>query len=298
MEEKYTLAQWLNNELTEAELTAFKASAAFEQYEKIRKFSEKLKTPYFDADTVLETILKSKKSSPKVVPLYKKWLPRVAALLVLGLGVAFALQNFVPQKQVAQNGTKTTFALPDHSEVVLNSGSEITYKNWNWYSNRNLKLQGEAYFKVAHGQKFQVQTHLGCVTVVGTQFNVKARKNRFEISCFEGRVRVNYSSTQLVLTHGQSVVFENGLQTNTAIIDAKPDWLTNRIAFEKAPLKIVLEEIERQYNVTIHVGNTPKELFSGKIPTDNLDTALRIISTTYQLKPKKTTNNILFLEEK
>jgi transmembrane sensor len=298
MEENYTLAKWLNNELSETELATFMATPEYAQYEKIRNYSAQLKAPDFDEDKILGNILKSEKKAPKVIPLYKKWLPRVAAILVLGLGIAFALQNFVTQTQIAENGAKTTFSLPDNSQVVLNSSSQIEYKKWNWDNHRNLELQGEAYFKVAHGRKFQVETNLGKVTVLGTQFNVKARKNRFDVTCFEGRVKVNYNTVQLVLTHGQSVTFENGKQTNINTNSSKPEWLENKIAFEKEELQNVLDEIQRQYNVTIDLKNPQKELFTGQIPTDDLEMALQIITKTYGLNSKKIANNKLLLEEK
>jgi transmembrane sensor len=298
MEESYTLAKWLNNELSDAELATFMASDEYEQYEKIRKYSAQLKVAEFDEDKVLKTILKSEKTVPKVMLLYKKWLPRIAAILVLGLGIAFALQNFVKQTQIAENGAKTNFSLPDDSQVVLNAGSQIDYKKWNWDNHRNLELQGEAYFKVAHGRKFQVTTPLGKVTVLGTRFNVKARKNRFDVTCFEGSVKVNYNTFELVLTHGQSVTFENGKQTNINTNSSKPEWLENKIAFEKEELQNVLDEIQRQYNVTIDLKNPQKELFTGQIPTDDLEMALQIITKTYGLNSKKIANNKLLLEEK
>jgi transmembrane sensor len=298
MEESYTLAKWLNNELSDAELATFMASDEYEQYEKIRKYSAQLKVAQFDEDKVLKTILKSEKTVPKVMLLYKKWLPRIAAILVLGLGIAFALQNFVKQTQIAENGAKTNFSLPDDSQVVLNAGSQIDYKKWNWDNHRNLELQGEAYFKVAHGRKFQVTTPLGKVTVLGTRFNVKARKNRFDVTCFEGSVKVNYNTFELVLAHGQSVTFENGKQTNTNVNMHKPEWLKNKISFKKEQFQTVLDEIQRQYNVTINLKNPQKELFTGQIPTNNLEVTLQIITKTYGLNSKKIANNKLFLEEK
>jgi ferric-dicitrate binding protein FerR (iron transport regulator) len=296
MEKNYILAKWLNNDLTKDELAEFMASPDFEKYEKIKKYTAQLKVAPFDEDAVLKTIISHKKATPKVIPLYKNWLFKVAAVIVVALGITFTVQNFSTETQYALNGKKITFSLPDNSEVVLNSGSEIKYKKRNWDNHRNLKLQGEAYFKVAKGQRFEVETNLGNVAVLGTQFNVKARKNRFDVTCFEGRVKVNYKNKEIILTHGQSVIFENGNQITTTIDVAKPDWLLNRIAFNKEDLRTILDEIQRQYNITIDVqAKYPDSLFTGKIPTDNLDVALQIIATTYNLEPKKVgTNKIIF----
>jgi ferric-dicitrate binding protein FerR (iron transport regulator) len=299
MEENYILTKWLNNELTEAELADFKANPDFYNYEKIKKYSAQLKVADFDETKALENVLSHKKTTPKVIPLYKNWMFRVAAVLVIALGITFTAQNFSTETQYASNGKRTTFSLPDNSQVVLNAGSEIEYKKWNWDNHRNLELTGEAYFKVAKGKKFEVKTDLGNVAVLGTQFNVKARKNRFDITCFEGRVKVNYKDKEIILTHGQSVTFENGNQINTTSTSLKPDWLENKIAFTHEKLSTILEEIQRQYNIEIKVKTSLRsELFTGKIPTDNLDIALQIIGTTYNLEPKKIDKNKIIFEEK
>jgi len=112
-------------------------------------------------------------------------------------------------------------------------------------------------------------------------------------------VKVNYKDKEIILTHGQSVTFENGTQINESSTSSKPEWLENRIAFTKENLPNILDEIQRQYNVTISVktGYTD-ELFTGKIPTDNLDIALQIIGTTYNLEPKKIDKNKIIFEKK
>jgi ferric-dicitrate binding protein FerR (iron transport regulator) len=299
MDENYILSKWLNNELTDSELADFKASDNYAIYEKIKNYSSQLEVAEFDEDKILANILKQEKKTPKVIPLYKKWLVQIAAIFILGLAITYVIQNFVPQTQYAQNGKIITFSLPDNSEVVLNSGSEIEYKKWNWNIHRRIELQGEAYFRVAKGRRFEVQTNLGKVAVLGTKFNVKARKNRFDVTCFEGRVRVNYKDKQIILTHGQSVTFENGKQLNTIINTSKPEWLENKIAFNKENLHNLLEEIQRQYNVIIELKAThTNALFTGKIPTNNIDVALQIIATTYNLEFNKTEKNKIIFEEK
>lgn len=299
MEKNYILTKWLNDELTEAELTEFKADPDFEKYEKIKNYSAQLKVADFNEAKVLENILSHEKAATKVIPIYKNWIFRVAAILVLALGIAFSVQNFSRETQYASNGARTTFSLPDNSKVVLNSGSEIEYKKWNWDNHRNLELEGEAYFRVAKGKKFEVKTNLGKVTVLGTQFNVKARKNRFDITCFEGRVKVNYKDKEIILTPGKSVAFENGKQLNLLVDTQKPEWLENKIAFNKENLRNILDEIQRQYNTNIEVkADYSNELFTGKIPLDNLDVALQIIGTTYHLEPNKISSKKIIFEGK
>jgi len=299
MKKNRLLAKWLNNDLSPDELAEFEASPDFEKYQKIKMYTDHLEVADLDENAMLSNILSQKKQTPKVVPLYKKWAFRAAAIFVLALGITFALKYLVPQTQKADFGERTTFSLPDNSEVVLNSGSEIRYKKWNWDNKRHLELQGEAYFRVAKGRRFEVHTNLGKVTVLGTQFNVKARKNRFDVVCYEGRVKVNYANTQILLTHGQSVSFENGKQVKRSVVSLQPEWMNNQICFYKENIKSLLDEIQRQYNIKIelHTKDTTA-LFTGKLPTKDLDVALQIISTTYHLEAKKTSNNTIIFDEK
>jgi transmembrane sensor len=286
MEENYKLAKWLNDEMTKEELVEFQSTPEFATYQKIKDFSNTLKVSEFDDSAILTKVLASKKEKPKVISLSRKqYFMRIAAVLVVGLGLTFITLTQIPNKQLAENGKRTQFLLPDQSEVVLNSGSKIEYKKWNWNNNRNLNLEGEAYFHVAKGKKFEVKTKLGNVIVVGTQFNVKTRKNRFEVTCFEGKVKVNYKNTQLLLTAGQSVFFENDKQVNDITNNLEPEWMSNTIAFKNEKIQNIFDEIERQYNVTITLkSEKPTALFTGKLPLNNLNTAIQIISTTYDLK--------------
>jgi transmembrane sensor len=299
MEENYKLAKWINDEMTEAELTEFQAQPDYHLYEKIRNYSAELQPQGFNEDGMLHTILSSEKATPKVVPLYRNWMFRVAAILVLGIGMFFTYQNASTASYSAENGEETTFTLPDDSEVVLNSGSEIDFKKWNWDDNRNLNLSGEAYFKVAKGKKFQVNTNLGKVSVLGTQFNVKARNNRFDVTCYEGRVQVNYNDQEVILTQGQTVSFANNSKIiSQTVSDSKPLWTVEQIAFEKETLSAIIEEIQRTYNITIETKNTASsQLFTGKIPADNIDVALQIIASSYHLKISNSNPTAYTMEE-
>lgn len=299
MKENRLLAKWLNDDLSPDELAEFEASPDFEKYQKIKNYTSHLQVDDLDENAMLSNILSQKKATPKVVPLYKKWMFRAAAIFVLAIGITLVMKFFVPQTQTADFGEKTTFSLPDHSEVVLNSGSEINYKKWNWDNNRHLELKGEAYFRVAKGRRFEVQTNLGKVTVLGTQFNVKARKNRFDVVCYEGRVKVNYANTQILLTHGQSVRFENGKQVKMNVNSLKPEWIDDQICFTKENIRTLLDEVERQYNIKIELNSKDTiSLFTGKLPAKDLDTALQIISTTYHLEAKKVSENKIIFDEK
>lgn len=298
MEENYPLAKWLSGEMTEAELKEFEAQPDFAIYEKIKKHSSALEAPAFNEAKVLSNILNTPKKAVKTISLTQHWLFRVAAVVVIGLGLFLSFKNFAAATEYAENGNQKNFFLPDNSEVVLNSGSEIQYKKWNWDSNRTLNLEGEAYFKVAKGKKFEVNTALGKVTVLGTQFNVKQREKRFDVTCYEGRVQVNYNQTQIVITKGMSVSFEDGkMMTLPESTTPNPEWLSHELAFYQEDLKDIVSELERHFNITLELKNpNNNQLFTGIIPAKDISVSLEILASTYHLKPIKVDTNKYILE--
>jgi ferric-dicitrate binding protein FerR (iron transport regulator) len=101
--------------------------------------------------------------------------------------------------QYATNrGEQQKITLPDGSVVFLNERSTLAYTdNWSKGADREVQLQGEAYFqveeKVYSGQKvkFMVVTRDVTVEVVGTEFNVNDRKQGTRVFLNEGRVRLS-----------------------------------------------------------------------------------------------------------
>ncbi|MBK8599780.1 MAG: FecR family protein [Flavobacterium sp.] len=298
MEDNYKLAKWLAGELSEAELRTFEKSPEFKTYEKIAHYSSQLAPPSFDENSLYQNVISGRKKTTRVVSLHQTWWFRVAAVFLIFLGLTYFYTTSIAITESAENGEFNVFNLPDDSQVVLNAGSEIDYNKWNWDNHRQLQLSGEAYFKVAKGKKFEVQTNLGTVTVLGTQFNVKARKNRFDVTCYEGRVKVNYDKQQLVITKGQRVSFKDGIlleSPNTIVL--KPEWTSQELAFVNENLSAILEEMERQYDCTfVYADINNSQLFTGTIPANNVDQALQVLATVYHLKFKKTSNNTITLE--
>ncbi|MBP8156911.1 MAG: FecR family protein [Flavobacterium sp.] len=298
MEENYKLAKWLNEEMSDAELKEFQAQPDFAIYEKIKKHSAALETPSFDEQKMWSEIIAAPKKKVKTITLSQHWIFRVAAILVIGLGVFFTFKNFASVTEYSQNGNQKNFLLPDNSEVVLNSGSEIQYKKWNWDNERTLSLHGEAFFKVAKGKKFEVNTSLGKVTVLGTQFNVKQRDNRFDVTCYEGKVKITYNQTEVIITKGMSVAIEDGKAlTVPENNEQQPEWLSNELVFYQEDLKSIISELERHFNVTLSLKDSnTTQLFTGTIPAKNIEVSLEILATTYHLKPTKVSKNKYILE--
>lgn len=221
-------------------------------------------------------------AKPQLVvrPLWIRLWP-VAAAAVIALLIWFALPAGT-QKIVAEAGQQETLQLPEESHVVLNAGSKLVYGKRTFARDRSLKLDGEAFFRVKPGSTFTVQTAYGNVTVLGTSFNVYARDGKLEVECFTGKVRVEASSGKTdVIEPGQLVVAEDGkLTRSTFAADAgKPEWTDGRFRFADSPMRDVIAELERQYDVRVDYAPAIGELtYTGLFERGDLDTALQLIT--------------------
>lgn len=285
MENDNHLAAWLNNELPEAELNRLRQEEDYVILEKIKLYSAALQVSDFDSATFYQNLVE-KRSQSKVRPLFWKKVMQIAAVVSMFLGIGSAYLLIQEEHQIARNGSNVAFNLPDNSKVVLHSGSEITYSDNEWDTHRKLNLIGEAYFKVAKGKKFEVITREGVVTVLGTQFNVKARNNRIDVTCYEGKVNVQHQQKKVLITKGHTVALaNNNLIINHTTQALHPSWISKELQFEKVHPQEVLEELIRHYNINVNEIKLPNsELFTGYLPGDNPEGALQLFAATYHLK--------------
>lgn len=301
MKEDY-LAKWLTNELSEEDLKAFRETPEYKTYERIASVSAQLEGPAFDADAALARLKESRTpAGGKVVRMrpLSRWIG-VAAAVVLMLGAATFYLASRADKVEAGYAQRQEVRLPDASEVVLNAGTELRYRGDRWDVKRLVELQGEAFFKVAKGETFTVETGSGSVTVLGTQFNVLQRGDFFVVSCYEGLVRVDAQGTSVELPAGTSYRLVAGKGQKTEITPANgPSWIHSESTFNSMPLSYVLEEFQRQYDMEVETRQVnTSQTFTGTFSNTNMNLALESISAPFQLTFEVTGNKVLLYAEK
>lgn len=300
MQENY-LAKWLNNELSGEELETFQQSEAYATYLKIKEAGAHLEGPAFDMEKTWASIqTKKDNSAPKVLTLspFKAFL-RVAAVVALLLAGAYFYTTTLDTTITAAYAETQQVVLPDDSEVLLNAGSKMAYSKSKWTNERKLTLEGEAFFKVAKGKKFTVETATGAVSVLGTQFNVSQWADFFAVSCYEGLVRVNHNGKETELAAGQGLVSYNGEVFMAAVPkNGEPSWMNNESSFKSIPLKYVLAEFERQHNLTVTYQNLDvDQLYTGSFSNTNKELALKSITVPLQITYTLEDNKVLFYGE-
>ncbi|WP_046758321.1 FecR family protein [Kordia jejudonensis] len=289
------LQKWLDHSLTPKELEAFKKLEDYEELTKMNAALQYFKAPDVDVEAAYNAIQTPKqKEAPKSTSWFKPLL-RIAAILAIGFGTYVYTTSSNPTTIETEIAAKTSVKLPDTSAVQLNAVSSLVYNEDSWDENREVNLTGEAYFKVAKGATFSVVTDAGIVTVLGTEFNVKQRKNLFEVFCYEGSVKVHHKNTNIVLKPGQRFLILDGKQIhNEKEMLKEPSWIRNESSFKSLPLREVIQEFERQYNVTIDASNVDTaQIVTCGFTHTNMDMALQSITIPSQLKYQKNQNTII-----
>ena len=291
MENSNDLLKWLNSENSNEELARLKETEDFKTLEKIAHYSTQIETPKVNVTEALAALkLKTQNTSKKGKGIqfnFQSLYKYAAAVVILCTTSYFLLFNNTSNVKTTFAQTKN-FSLPDASKVILNANSAISYDAESWENSRNLTLKGEAYFKVEKGKKFTVNTVIGKVTVLGTQFNVKERADYFEVKTYEGLVRVAYKDTLVQLPKGTLFKVVNGkiATTNTFDVNEK-SWLQKESNFKSTSLRFVLEEIEHQFGYKIETGTIDLNvLFTGGFAHTDINIALQSVTIPLQLSYK------------
>lgn len=240
---------------------------------------------------------------------------RIAAILVLPLFVAlgflyFQFNQYLFQKSVfvdvvSPAGSRTSLNLPDGSMVWLNGDSHIRYPAV-FGKNREVKIEGEAFFKVKSDKKhpFLVSAKDVVVRATGTQFNVMAYNDIPEVSVIlkEGKVAVENENRTLIkevdpgyeLRYAKKSSSISYKEINT---ENYSGWISGRLIFSYAPFSEVVVRMEKWYGIEIEI--VDKELlqlhFRATFVNENIEEALKLLQSTatfsYEFSKRETRND-------
>ena len=234
------------------------------------------------------------KENPRTIRMNPwKW----AAAIVLPICIAFFTYYLIDSSQTvgapfivkADKGDKATIELPDGTNVVLNSASQLSYLNNFGENGRRVQLNGEAYFKVAHDEKcaFIVQVGDLEVKVLGTSFNVSAYEDAKDVTVvlLEGKVGVYAQKMSHIMKPGDKIEYNKATHKITATQVHPSDyieWTKGNIYFEKESLENIMKTLSRIYDVEIRFDSNklPNEYFTGTIPGGGIQNALNILMLT------------------
>jgi len=162
-------------------------------------------------------------------------------------------------------GERSKIILPDSSEVWLNGGSSLIYPSRFLSAERNVCLTGEAFFKVKKDCKrpFTVDISKMKLKVLGTSFNVFSYPNNPQVTATleTGKLEIKVDDQEkpyLLDPNDQLVMDTKTGQVEMRHVNAADYsvWRIPAMYFEETKLIYALQQIERAYNVKIHVQNS------------------------------------------
>jgi len=168
--------------------------------------------------------------------------------------------------------------LPDGTMVWLNAASSIKYPIAFKGKQREVELEGEAYFEVKENKSmpFVVKTRKDVyVEVLGTHFNIMAYEDEPELktTLLAGSVRVTKGMTSKMVRPGQQIKVDDrgNLQLiENADTDAAVAWKNGYFEFNAADIGTVMRAMSRWYDIDIiYTGRKPEGHFLGEIGRNN-----------------------------
>jgi len=300
-EDELSLKQWLNSSEENQQI--------FNEYKKIWekvKTSEPETIPDFEFfwknlsnKMYHDNLSDSEKSN--IFPIFNlilrhRWLVAAAVLIITITFLVLYQNQFYSEgteSYYTRNAERRLLILPDSSKVQMNNASQVSFSNSDFDSERIVKLSGHAFFSVKkNGKPFVVKTENAQINVIGTSFDVKARNNITRVIVQSGTVEFaaeNKTDNKIILRANQmSECIGYSLPQHPKTVNTKYllGWLDNKLVFESTPLKEIVKELERVYDVKILLAS--RDLWNikitGEFKNQKLEKVLEIICMTSDLK--------------
>jgi len=297
------ITKWLAGELSDSDKKEFERTEEFAKIHRLLEGVNNFKAPEYDVDSEYKRLPENLSQHKGSISLYKRISPlvRIAAILIVALTITYFFNNYFNTSSTSQAwiADQTEVYLPDSSFVSLNTGSQIKFSKEKWGKERHVELNGEAFFRVKKGSQFNVKSHQGTVRVLGTEFGVKDWDKYYEVTCYSGLVKVMTKQNSVILKPNSTFRIINGNEENFTIPGkSEPNWLNGESHFKSVPLRFVINDLERQYKVSVKAKNIDlNQLFTGSFSHDNLNIALESITIPVNLNYKIKGNKILITFE-
>lgn len=208
-------------------------------------------------------------------------------------------------------GKRSHVLLSDGTQVWLNSGSRLVFPPAFSGKIREVFLEGEACFEVAHNKAnpFFVRTDAFRVKVLGTKFLVQAYKTEREYTTvlLEGSVTLTrngelFAKEYLLTPNHKATLRETEKNFEISKVEDVENyiaWIDGYLNFESEDIFSIAKRISRYYNIVIEVeANVTKSEFSGKLDLkDSPERILNSLSTIFKTNYEKRENKYVFMSK-
>jgi len=248
-----------------------------------------------------------KESSNK--PFFGRWMYLAASIaLILTLSItALLIFNSEHQVVLATQMTLKQDVLPDQTQIKLDKNSKITYSSNYGKKNRNIKLEGKAFFSVGHkgNGTLKITADETYIEDIGTQFTVSAYpdSNKVSVNVKEGKIHFfTTKNSGLVLTANETGIY-NKQTKEFAVLKLHKDTVVKdlkHIQFNGISLLNAMKIIGKQYGVIILFDQPSIEEREITVNFDgeNVEMVLQVIAETLNLDVKKIPTGYLLSNSK
>ena len=177
--------------------------------------------------------------------------------------------------------------LADGTKVTLNQNSRLTLASDYNQTERNVTLNGEAYFDVTKSEKrFAVTAGDKRYIVHGTSFNILSfNDDKYSIvTLHTGKLEAEIDAQSYMLKPGEELrVDDNTKSISKHVVQTENSisWINKRLTFSRLPLKYVANQLEHKYNIKIRLHSDIEDIpYTGELQNEDLETALHLLSIT------------------
>ena len=229
----------------------------------------------------------------------------VASIVGFFFSLNYATQDILPltpalegeisyhEIHVGKGGKPNSITLADGTNVRLNVASTLRYPTNFSTVNREIFLDGEAWFDVAHNeeQPFIVHLQQQTITVHGTSFNIEAYQDEssHKITLLSGSVSLETNNhegeliSHLVLKPGQKASFDIAAETiavEQVDLAVANSWVPGEYKFKDETLEQIVKRLEKYYDVNIELNDDLKNIhYTGTLSfNQRIEQVLRIIN--------------------
>ncbi|MCG8308333.1 MAG: DUF4974 domain-containing protein [Cytophagales bacterium] len=239
---------------------------------------------------------------------------RIAATVLILLTVGFAIYRMTGEEPVRgkieiitkeiTRGQKSLIHLSDGTNISINSESAVSYPEVFAENRREIILEGEAFFEVAHDpdRPFVVRTGDIETLVLGTSFNINTRNDQIEVTVATGSVRIKNINPDIQyneltnLSPNEQLIYDE-IDRSVKVTEVEADqffaWTEKRLIFKDEPISSVVAKLERWYDVDFVYDNEHIKHCVLTAEFDNeplaaiLETLHNIADISYELKGKR-----------
>jgi transmembrane sensor len=237
-----------------------------------------------------------------------------AATVIIAIGLTWLFLNKDNNKQtIVETGTQKesryTMTLPDGSIIRLNAKSKVKYAE-EFAKRREVYLEGEAYFEVAHNEAVPFIVHTGDadIKVLGTKFNVRnySNEHRMEAALLTGSIELTLRADaqhKILLKPSDKIIVKKQADDEPAKTPSTEDkkieltsikvqdsvivetsWLNDKMGFYDKPFSEIALDLERRFGVHIEFKNNTVSgyKYTGVYDEDN---AADILNILQMIKP-------------